>query len=1018
MRSIFLQVSVGMFALLAQAAAADDAVIEIAALERSAPVDFQAEVLPILRQNCLACHSKTKHEGDLVLESAAGLLSGGASGAAAEAGKGDESLLLMRASGQSDDMMPPKGNSVAAKNLTPEELGLIKLWIDQGAKDDAARQGAIVWQPLPPGMNSIYAVSLTRDGQYAACGRANQIFLYHVPTGRLVGRLTDAALLDSGVYAQPGVAHLDSVNALAFSPSGDLLASGGFQEIKLWRRPRNVVARSVTLPGNARTLATSLDGAHFAVAMTDAHDIQLWNRDGSLELTLAGHSQPVSAIRFTKDGGRLISGAQDNSIRVWNVSDGAVLGILNVPQPVTALALVSADTQVAVAGTDNAIRLYALPSGPDAVSAEPTATWAGHAQPVAALESVGDEGSQVLSGAADGAMRLWQVGGGEQRSFDHGGPVTAVAARFDGARFASTGPNGMVKLWNAGDGNLIAELKGDLHADLHVKARERGLNLARARQTDRQNALNAANELVKSETEAQQKVAEELTKAQQSRAEKATAATAALEAQTVADKLAADATAALAKAQETRTMLDAVVAQAQKTTQQASEAVAVAEAARAAAPDIAELQAAKQAAEGLLAQSQQFEVAIEQSKSPLDQGITGAQNRVNQLAEDAKAKMKAAQEAAAALKASETVVTATMKSLEAANGSLAKAQAAIPAAEQQIGTSAEQAKEAEASLEVARQLAAAKQMPLAALAFSPDNTVLAAAGADHVIHTWSAETGAPGDTYTGHSGAILGLCFSGETQLTTIAADDPRLLTWELFPAWTLERTINAPGALVDRALALDFSPDGTLLASGGGEPSRGGELKLWNVADGTLVREILDAHSDTVYCVRFSPDGSQLASCGADKFVKAFNVADGSLIRSFEGHTHHVLGVAWRADGKVLASGSADNSIKVWDAQSGDQLRTIGGFGKEVTSIEFVAEGTEVIASSGDKTVRLFNTADGNNPRNFGGGVDFMYTAAAAPDGSLILAGGQDSVLRVWKGADAQELRQFESAAAVKEEP
>lgn len=1008
MRSIFLQLSVGLFALLSQAVAADDVVIEIAVLDRTTPVDFRNEVLPILRQNCLACHSKTKHEGDLVLESAADLVAGGASGAAAEAGKGEESLLLMRASGQSDEIMPPKANSVAAKNLSPEELGLIKLWIDQGANDDAARQGEIVWQTLPPGMNSIYAASLTRDGQYAACGRANQIFIYHLPTGKMIGRLTDASLLHSGVYTQPGVAHLDAVNALAFSPAGDLLASGGFQEIKLWRRPRNVVARSATLPTFPSVFAASRDGGRFAVATAESHEIQVWNRDGILERSLAGHTQSVTALRFTKDGARLVSGSQDQSIRVWNVSDGATLGNLYVAQPVNALALASADTQVAVAGTDQAIRLYALPSGPDVLAAEPSGAWDGHSQPVIALEAFGADGSQVLSGSEDGTMRLWQIGGGEVRSFDHGAPVAAVAARPDGARVASTGPNGVVRLWNAVDGSMVAEWKGDLYADLQVKALERGLNLARARQTDRQNALNAVNELVKSETEAQKKVSEELTKLQTERDEKSQASTAAMEAQQAADKLLSAATAALAKAQESRAILDAVIAQAQKTTQQATEAVAVAEAARAAAPDVAELPAAKQAAEGLLTQAKQLEAVIEQSKSPLDQGITGAQNRVNQLAEDGKTKAKAAEEAAAALKASETAVAATMKSLEAANGSLAKAQAGVPAAEAQIGVSAEQAKSAEVALESARQAAAARQMPLAALAFSPDNTVIAASGADQVIHTWSAESGAAGDTYSGHQGAVLGLCFVGDSELASIAANDARLLTWELFPTWTLERTINAPGALVDRALTLDFSPDGALLVSGGGEPSRGGELKIWNVADGSLRREFVDAHSDTVFCVRFSPDGQQIASSGADKFVKTFAVADGSLSRSFEGHTHHVLGVAWRADGRVLASASADNSVKVWDALSGDQQRTIGGFGKEVTSIEFVAEGPEVIASSGDRTVRLFNTADGNNPRNFNGGGDFMYTAAVVPDGSLVLAGGQDSVLRIWKGADAQEWKQF----------
>ncbi len=768
----------------APVASADDATIEIAKLERTTPVQFQTEILPILRQNCLACHSKTKHEGALVLESAADIAKGGDTGPAAEAGNGEESLLLLRASGQSDDIMPPKGNSVAARNLTPEELGLIQLWIDQGAKDDSASSASnIAWQPLPPGMNSIYAVSLSRDGQFAACGRANQVFLYHLPTGRMVGRLTDPAILSSGVYSQPGVAHLDTVNALAFSPQGDRLASGGFQEIKLWRRPQNVIARTQELPSGGRAFAVSPDGSHVTVAPREVNVVQVWNRDGSLERTLEGFTQPVTAVRFTRDGTRIVAGAADNTVRVWNVADGAALGQLNLPQPVAALALVANDAQVAVATNDNAIRVYALPMAPESVTPEPLVAWEGHSQPVASLETVGAEGNQILSGSADGTARLWKVGGSQQRQFDHGGPIAAVAVRPDGARFATAGPNGVVKLWNAADGALIAELKGDLHADLYVKAMERALNLARARKTDRDNELNAAKELVKSETEARKKVSEELTKAQEAKEKKTAETKTAMEAKAAADKLVADANVSLAKALEAKRGVETALAEAPATIAKANEAITVAEAARAASPDIPELQAAKQAAENVLAQTQQLVATLEQAKSAADAGINAAQAKVNQLAEDAKAKAKAAEEATAAEKIAETMIASAMKSLEAADATVKKAEDAVPLAEQAIIAADEQSKAAEATLATAQQAAAAKQHPFATVAFSPDGALVAAAGAGQTIHTWSAETGAPGETFSGHTGSIAAMQFIADGQLASVAENDRRLLIWDLFPA-------------------------------------------------------------------------------------------------------------------------------------------------------------------------------------------------------------------------------------------
>jgi WD40 repeat protein len=63
------------------------------------------------------------------------------------------------------------------------------------------------------------------------------------------------------------------------------------------------------------------------------------------------------------------------------------------------------------------------------------------------------------------------------------------------------------------------------------------------------------------------------------------------------------------------------------------------------------------------------------------------------------------------------------------------------------------------------------------------------------------------------------------------------------------------------------------VLASGGGEPSRGGQVALWNVGDGRLVHDFHDVHSDAVLCLAFSRDGTRLASGAADRFVKVLDV-------------------------------------------------------------------------------------------------------------------------------------------------
>src|SRR5262249_11435749 len=104
-----------------------------------------------------------------------------------------------------------------------------------------------------------------------------------------------------------------------------------------------------------------------------------------------------------------------------------------------------------------------------------------------------------------------------------------------------------------------------------------------------------------------------------------------------------------------------------------------------------------------------------------------------------------------------------------------------------------------------------------------------------------------------------------------------------------LRQTI--PG-FVDRVVALAFSANSKLLATGGGPPTEAGEVKVIDVATGKVVTDFNNGHSDQVFGVCFSPDGTKLASCGADKFVKVFEVPSGKFLKAFEGHTHHVLDV------------------------------------------------------------------------------------------------------------------------------
>ncbi len=96
----------------------------------SAASDYTLGVKPILEKRCYSCHGRLKQEGKLRLDAATLIHEGGKNGPVIAAGKSDASELLKRITTQvEDDRMPPEG-----KPLTPEQIAIIKLWIDGGAK--------------------------------------------------------------------------------------------------------------------------------------------------------------------------------------------------------------------------------------------------------------------------------------------------------------------------------------------------------------------------------------------------------------------------------------------------------------------------------------------------------------------------------------------------------------------------------------------------------------------------------------------------------------------------------------------------------------------------------------------------------------------------------------------------------------------------------------------------------------------------------------------------------------------
>lgn len=1058
----------------------------MAALQRdgSLAVDFEKEILPVLKNNCLACHNTTKAKGGLNLETPQLIRKGGDSGPAVSPGQSAESLLF-KAAGHLDPelIMPPRDNKANASDLRPEQLALLKLWIEQGAQGEVHANTTVNWLETPPKLDPIFAVALTKDGQFAACGRGNDITVYHVPSRQVLCSLVDPHLSTATGFTH--AAHRDLINSLAFDPNGTLLASAAYREVKVWRRPVQVQKTLFTPAEKIDGFALSPDRQWLAAATAD-HRIgiyQLSESEPRLVHTLIGHSNRITALRFSSNGSRLCSGSLDQTVRLWELGTGKAAALLELPGAVHDLAWLAQDQQIAAAGADGLIHICTVATSNLAHAKE----LKGHDGPVYALAPLSN-GAELLSAGEDGIIRHWNIEDAEvTREIKTGAAVTALALRPDAKLLASAGTNPLAKLWKVEDGKLVAELKGDRYAYEQVAEAERQLAVAKSgvdfskksletaeaenkKQIDRVATATATNtftekvflEKEKAFKESQEakakaeknlndllasikKITEDYEAADQAAKDSATEAKSAAEkaaqaqlaseraalARQDADKTATDTAAVAAR---TKAAVDNAAAGKETAQRIADESAALAEKSKTfAAAVVADAEVkiklsadAKSNADKAIEKVAAQAFAAGQLKPAYDKTIAEAPEQRKQATNKIESTTKALDNADKEFKRAETRRSVTGHELELSVQGAARASNQVVKAKATLDTAETHSRQCNEDLEGAKKRADQSELAFRSLTFSPDGTALAALSESGKVHVWNADNGAPIEVFTPpsavsanatsptNSPAVSFSIFGSVAFLernTIVAADGPqRVRAWTLHPAWSLERTIgtgDANSPLSDRVNAVRFSPDGQALATGGGEPTRSGEIKLWNVADGAFLGAFTNVHSDAIFSLDYSPDGKYLASSSADRFVRVLDLATGKIVRAFEGHTSYVLGVAWKADSRTLASAGADNVIKIWDFTTGDRKKNIDGATKEITSISFVGITDQALATSGDNQVRLVKE-NGEKIRAFDGPADFMNAAAATPDGTLVVAGGQDGQLRVWNGTDGKLMANF----------
>src|SRR6056297_963146 len=410
------------------------------------PAAFSRDVAPILRDHSLACHGPQNAEGGYRVDSYEQLIIAGDSDEAPialEAGQSSE--LLRRLTCDESERMPAE-----SEPLTPEQIAIIRSWIEAGGKFDGREPGdtlAVVIpaatyaappthyaQPIP-----ITAVCFSPSGEELLVGGYHEVTVWNIESAELVRRIPNLG---------------QRIFSLTFSPDQQTLAVGCGEpgrsgELRLVDFASGAVTGVI-----ARVDDVVLDAAfrpesrQLAVASADGL-IRIFDLETLSELhSMASHADWVNALAWSDDGKRLVSASRDKTVKVFDGETGDLLTSYAGHQGSVHGVTVLADGKQAVsAGADQKLHRWNLD----------TAKRAAELNLGAGAFKLVRAGRSIFVPCDDGSVRHISAGDSKAAGSFQGHGDWALSTHADprGKRVASGAFNGEVRVWNLDDGQPI-----------------------------------------------------------------------------------------------------------------------------------------------------------------------------------------------------------------------------------------------------------------------------------------------------------------------------------------------------------------------------------------------------------------------------------------------------------------------------------------------------------------------------------------------------------------------------------
>jgi WD40 repeat protein len=297
--------------------------------------------------------------------------------------------------------------------------------------------------------------------------------------------------------------------------------------------------------------------------------------------------------------------------------------------------------------------------------------------------------------------------------------------------------------------------------------------------------------------------------------------------------------------------------------------------------------------------------------------------------------------------------------------------------------------------------------PNYAVAWSADGAWIVTGDNQATARLWDGATGTGVRTFSGHKNEVSAVTFCPDGATVATGGWDATVVLWAR-DTGAVRQVLSHPGWIY----GLAYSPNGQLLASAGSGSGASGSIRLWNPQTGELVREIFSPTpmpgADTMSGLAFSPDGTLLLTGGYQNVGRIFKVATGELVTTLTGHGNWIWTVGWNAAGTRALTASWDGTIRLWDTPGYALHQVISTTLMSSLRLEAAAfnpTADELASSDGPGgTVRVWDGATGAAVRELTGTAGPVWSVAYSPDGTRLASAGGDGVVRLWNAADGTQ--------------